>query len=178
MLPTNGATVPDLVRLSDGTPLISGGAFPTVVPYRGERTIGDLVEAGEYDWCSPLINDENFPQEREGDEEIIIEPLWLGYFVRSHAAMEIIYGHGARPANAAELLALGAQNPDLQRKRGKVVGLGQRWCRPPNGHMVPICLEGNKVERHASVFALDTGWKETWFATIRTQPELIYPPSR
>ena len=55
----------------------SPSTYSLVVPYKGKTTISELVAAGRYDWVNENITDENFPQEKDGEEEIGAELIHL-----------------------------------------------------------------------------------------------------
>lgn len=87
--------------------------FRVTVDYK--QTKAEMVAAGHYEDVDPRIISEHFPStKREGQVEIYLEHLdhpnsmW-GVFPR-FGGMEL------RPAELPELLALGAQYPDIQRR--------------------------------------------------------------
>lgn len=73
---------------------------------------------------------------------------------------------GYRPANIAELLALGAQYPDIQRQF-PIVALGSVWRLRSSGPCVP-CLWGDDWERGLHLRQLMDKWHPGYrFAVVR-----------
>ena len=65
-----------------------------------------------------------FPAQRHNLLNTQITLIHINHKVTTQEALEVLTEKGYRPANLYELLALGAQHPDLQRGLKKIVALG------------------------------------------------------
>jgi hypothetical protein len=105
----------------------SARVYSVVVPYKGRTTIKELVTIGAYAWVHNQTTDTHLPQTKVGDEAVNIHLCHFGHLIRTKEALLQLNERGLRAANAAELLALGAVHPQLQRAL-MIVGLGQTYC--------------------------------------------------
>lgn len=142
------------------------------------KTIKQAIKAGKYNWFNNNINSQNFPeseakksiastqQKSQVSTQIVLIPLnRTNRTVATNEVLKELDQKGYRPANLYELLALGAQHPDLQRTNW-IVGLGSSWTDSWDGHWVP-CLDRYDAERHLYLGWSDSGWGGGWrFAVI------------
>lgn len=89
-------------------------------------SLAEQIKAGHYDWSNPDITAEHFPQPSRGTP---VEKLKLFHFNRTVStaeAIRLMAVEGYEPANIAELLNYGAQNPNEQ-KQYPIIALGSLW---------------------------------------------------
>lgn len=110
-------------------------SYPIKVNYA--YNLEKMLRMGEYDWVNSSLNSTNFSINGYGAEGVTIELIPLEYPIDSDKEIRRLGIFGFRPANLAELLALGAQYPRLQ-MQFPIVALGSAW-KTPSGHMaVPV----------------------------------------
>lgn len=114
--------------------------YPVTVPYRGASTIEGLIRVGNYNSKNINIDDQSFPQNRTGDEEIEIILVQLGPIFSTKSALVELHSRNLRPVNLAELLSFGAAYPEMQLKFS-ILALGQIWQDPNRGRNI-AALEG------------------------------------
>lgn len=115
------------------------------VDYREKETIQYLLGAGNYDWMNSDISDEHFPQKKIGETSITVRLMNFGRVISTKDIFIEFKKSGLRPANPAELLALGAKYPNLQ-KQFPIIALGQTWLLPNKDRMV-VCLAWHSMLR-------------------------------
>jgi hypothetical protein len=106
------------------------------------KTTEEAILNGKYYDNDGNINDKNFPINLNMIGKIEKIKVNLFYFHSDLSSEEIIIEmdkDGFRPANVMELLALGAEHPDLQRKF-VIIALGSTWIDSENDYRVP-CLD-------------------------------------
>lgn len=129
-----------------------------------EKTIEALVKAGKYTWSSDNIS--KFPFEKTEAKEI--ELVHFNKSISSEDAIKEMDGMGLRPATTTELLLLGAQHPELQRKE-VVVALGT--VLPFHVHRYVAYLFGLSTLRRLVVTWFVNDWGEIYaFAAVRKSP--------
>ncbi|MGH3001523.1 MAG: hypothetical protein ACRDM1_02440 [Gaiellaceae bacterium] len=126
-----------------------------------DRSLADLVAAGGYDRANEYVTESLFPilGRGSGDVEIVL------VCVERAASTEEVLRELDRPelrlGRIAELLALGAAQPELQRSF-PIVALGSAASYPHEYRRIPF-LWGSSRVRH-----LDLRWDEhSWGANIR-----------
>lgn len=131
------------------TPLADEEVLPgdlvVEVDYRKEGAISHLLQAGNYDWTNSDISDEHFPQKKIGRTSVAIRLLCFDQVISSQEVLARLKQDRLRPANPAEVLALGAKYPSLQRQF-PVIALGQTWLLPNRDRMV-VCLAWHSMLR-------------------------------
>jgi hypothetical protein len=134
--------------------------YRIVVPYRGATTIKGLLSAGNYDEVSSEITDHAFPVKKVGDEQIIVTLMqWPGPVKHRFWLGPALDNPKLHNATAAELLALGAVQPDIQRNL-PIIALGDGvWGRPSNTP-VTLYLFGDHGSRGAGVIPIDASTAE------------------
>jgi len=88
--------------------------FPVVVDY--DKSLDDMIQAGNYDWVCEKITAENFPYDCEGKHGVRLEYHRFDRVVTGEEAFELLDMAGFRPATLPELLAFGAAFPEEQEK--------------------------------------------------------------
>lgn len=132
-------------------------SYRVVVPYRDKTTIKELLLAGKYDWVSDDITDENFPHVQRGDIEVNTRLVDLGQHISTDRALAKLARRKLWPATAAELLAFGAEYPDVQRQH-PIVALGQTWCNS-KGYDTVVCLVSCVGKRSAGLdYCVGDNW--------------------
>ena len=140
--------------------------YAVTVNYAGNKTIRNLLKEVRCGWVNESITDKNFPTDKIGTEE---EEIFLVHFNKwfdnGGQVIAELDKLGYKPANPAQLLALGVRHPDLQRQF-PIAALGQYWFAS-GGYRVVVGLDGSG-ERRARLFLLEGGWYDSWrFAVVR-----------
>ncbi len=141
--------------------------YAVTVNYAGNKTIKNLLKEGKYDWVNSNITDKNFPTDKTGEEENEIHLVHLDrLFDNGDLVIEELDKLGYKPANPAQLLALGIKHPDLQRQF-PIAALGQYWLDSSGARYV-VYLHRGSGGRYASLRWLEDGWYACWrFAVVR-----------
>lgn len=143
--------------------------YTITVQYAGKETIKNLLKEGEYDWVNEDITDKNFPVKKTGKEEIEISLIHFDEAFDNGDCQVIkkLDKLGYKPANPAQLLALGAKYPDLQRQF-PIAALGHPYSFAPGSNRSVVCLFRNPTCRHAYLNWLEGSWYSYWrFAALR-----------
>ena len=143
-------------------------AYPVFMDY--EITIEEAVKRGRYDWTNSNITSDNFPTKQIGKAKLEVELVRFRRRISTKEALEEFDLMGRRPAEPKELLALGAQYPNLQRKF-PIVELGFIWrcfIWRSRGYRYVLCLSRMGLRRNLSLCEVGRGWNVIWrFATVR-----------
>ncbi len=131
----------------------------------GDRTMDEMVQAGNYDGVHSYINQEKFPLEMHDPLEVVVELVDLARIAPSPEAVEEFARRGLRRPSHEEAVYFGAQYADIQRHRPIV------WPHEPYQH-----ADGSpRVLVHfggTGYRTLDLFWDSSWgayclFAGIR-----------
>jgi hypothetical protein len=141
-------------------------AYYVKVPYQGHTTISGLVAGGRFSKVD--ATDATFPQNRDHRDDITMH--LLSFSDRSISTIDVLRRMDdgkLRPANVAELLALGAQHSSAEGPA--VVALGQPLLSLFGLVRHPILfyqgLSGRRVIRLSGW--LPFGWRGSWrFAAV------------
>jgi hypothetical protein len=129
------------------------------------QSLEEMIEAGRYNEVNSAIRSVNFPWKRKGTKAV---DLTLVQFDRPLAPGEIkrlMEGRGYRPAYIEEFLALGKEEPDLQRKI-PIVALGSG--RIIQGRRRAACLAGSESSRSLGLAVIYRRWSIYYrFAFVR-----------
>lgn len=131
-------------------------------------SIEEMVRAGRYDWSNESITSKNFPRLQSwGKREVEVELVHLDRYMRNgDGVIRELDKRGYRPATLPELLALGAQYPDLQRTYS-IPAFGSVW-QDPDGDRYVAYLDGRASNRGLDLDWLEDGWRLYWcFAAVR-----------
>ena len=93
------------------------------------RSPGEMIKAGDYDLVDKSIEEKCFSLKGKGKERVEIVLFHFDYRVSAEEVIAEMRMKGFRPANAAELLALGEAYPDLQREAA-IIAPGPGWHFP------------------------------------------------
>jgi len=137
-------------------------------------SIKEAVELGKYEWANPYINDKNFPIRGKGKTELDLPLLHFGLPLSTDDVLEETDKIEYRPTTLQELLALGAEHPNIQHEF-PIVALGSTWKRGENdfNYAPVLCYTifrylGSPVARRCLYLSSTTGnWPGNWrFATV------------
>ncbi len=140
------------------------GSYPVTVNY--DLTVEQLVKAGKYVWSDGDVTSKNFPSTETGQAEVMIYLVTPRYDISSEDIIQEMdkMDPSLRPATLKELLALGAQYPDLQ-KQTWIVALGSPWS--DLGMIFVPCLDDDPA-RNLSLDWYIMDWDSDWsFACVR-----------
>lgn len=143
-----------------------GTAYPVVVDYG--LSVERAIELGHYDSVNSDINSRNFPNRRDGTEDVVIELVILHQVISTENALRELDERGYRPANLRELLAFGQKYPDAERDF-PVAALGSNWLRRYGDRFAPfIYREGLRRARVLEQQNIEVGWGRCCrFAAVR-----------
>ncbi len=126
-----------------------------------DRPFAQRVAAGGYDHVNAFLTEALFPVQASGHSDVDAELVCLGRTASTPEVLAELERPGRRPGRIAELLALGAARPELQRSF-PIVALGSAASYPHEYRRIPF-LWGSPRVRH-----LDLRWDEhSWGANIR-----------
>ena len=126
-----------------------------VVTIDRSQSLEEMIEAGRYDEINEAIRLVNFPWKRKGTKDV---ELTLVQFERPLAPGEIrkvLEARGYRPAYIEELLALGKEQPELQRTI-PIVALGSG--RIIRGRRHAAFLGGSESSRALGLAVIYRRW--------------------
>lgn len=127
------------------------------------RPLGELLAAGGYDHANEYLTEERFPvaDDRGGASAVEVALVCLEHRATTDEVGRAVEAAGLRAGGIAELLALGAEQPELQRSF-PIVALGAASDYPHDYRRIPF-LWGTPRVRH-----LDLRWDEHgWGGNIR-----------
>lgn len=142
------------------TTIINGdkeAVFTVTVDYN--QSLHKMIAEGVYDEVSGDINGRNFPLRGWGCKAV---KLTLIQFERALTPLEAVTpmsGRGYRSATIEELLALGKEQPDLQR-RIPIVGLGSGLMK--QGRRYAPCLGGSLSTRNLTLVVIYRRWSSCY----------------
>jgi len=131
-------------------------AHLTAVNY--EVSVDEMVARGAYSLWNKYVNSENFPTSGgKGKAKIELIMVHLGRKVSSEEVLTHLEDNGMRPGTIEELLALGAEHPDVF-LNDPVVCLGSSWLYD-GCPFAPVLAGG---ENKSLLLLLDPtgGWKK------------------
>lgn len=139
-------------------------SFKVCVDY--SWTLIQMVAVGKYDWVNSNITQDRFPVQGSGRQEVEVVLFHFNRVISSDDVIAELDKVGYRPANPAELLALGASQPELQRNF-PIVALGSSW-READGARNVLYLCRSVAGRVLRLFYFGDGWFEDCrFAAVR-----------
>jgi hypothetical protein len=89
------------------------GEYRLVVNY--SLSVEDAIALGRYDRNHNKITSANFPSRRKGTVEVIVLIKRFGRNMEPSDVIKKLHSEGLRPAELSELLAFGAEYPEVQR---------------------------------------------------------------
>lgn len=123
------------------------------------RNVKEMIKAGKYDWENSDITEKHFPlpAELKGKTTTISGKLFhFDRSISSEDAISEMDKAGYRPATLPELLALGEDQPDLQRQF-PIIALGSVWSGAFGRRGVPGLNVGG-YERKLSLYWFAYDW--------------------
>ena len=134
------------------------------------KSVTELVKEGKYDWANDDITADHFPSKEKGTKRIKIALFKFDHDISGEDVIRKM-GKGFRPASLKEILSLGAQYPDLQRKDW-IVALGSTW-RGSYGYVYVPCLNGGGGGRGLRLNWWASVWRSSWrFAAVQVSSTL------
>lgn|GEM_PF-1664307 len=134
-----------------------------------DRSVTQMLKAGNYDHVDEEITDENLLNEGTGKTST---DLILFHRDKKECSQELVDELdliGWRPIVNAELLAIGEQYPELQREFS-IVALGQ--IERYSGHQYVPCLSGSNSWRLIEYVPFNFGWsRDCRFGFVRKDSE-------
>jgi len=152
--PDGRLTIREMAKLAVRKPIIVG--YPVTIDH--DQTLEQMIAAGRYDWKNGDINAKHFPLTGTGRVEVTLELIHLNRVINTNDALKEIDQRGYRPATIAELLALGASQPELQRQF-PIIALGSVW-RHPLGDRVVAYLHKSVSKRRLNLCWISDVWGE------------------
>lgn len=138
--------------------------FKVLVDY--SKSLAEMVSAGKYDWVNLDITNSHFPIQGSGQQEKEVVLFHFNKVVSSEEAIVEMEKQGFCPAKIEDLLALGANQPELQ-KQFSIAALGSSWRRSGGALSVPLlgwCVVGRSLGLGWFVRDWDGRWR---FAAVR-----------
>lgn len=136
-----------------------GNSFTVTIDYN--QTLEQMIATGRYDWKDGDINVKHFPLIGSGRFEIALELIHFNRVINTSDALKEIDQRGYCPGTIAELLALGAAQPELQ-QQFPIIALDSVWLSPDGRRRVALLGED------ASERSLCLGWFEyDWYEYCR-----------
>jgi len=138
--------------------------YPIVVDYG--MKVEEAVKLGNYDWVLSDITQENFPTQKKGKTELVVELIRFDHCISTDQALKELDRMGYRPAELMELLAFGEKYPEVQREFS-IAALGSVWQNPDGDRRVPFfCSYASK--HGLNLFLIENDWGGGWrFAAVR-----------
>lgn len=134
-------------------------SHPVAVDY--DRPFDELVAAGGYDHANEYVTATRFPVQRRGSAEVDAALVCLDRVAATAEVLGELDLPELRQGRIAELLAVGAALPELQRSF-PIVALGSIALYPHDYRRIPF-LWGSARVRH-----LDLRWDEhSWGGNVR-----------
>lgn len=165
--PDGRLTMREMAKLVVREPIVRE---PTVVGYLvmvdNDQTLEQMIAAGRYGWKMPNINAKHFPLTGTGKVAVNLELIHFNRAIDTNDVLKEIDARGYRPATIAELLALGASQPELQRQF-MIIALGSVY-RDMFGNGEVVSLDGCISSRGLNLSALPGVWGRLCrFAIVR-----------
>ncbi len=137
-----------------GTARKPGEVFPLAVNY--DLPFAEAVDAGKYQGVHSSITSHNFPSKRYGRAQSEIILVRYGRRMTSEEVLSELDMEGLRAAELPELLAFGAEYPEVQRQFC-VIGLGSVWTDRKGYRNAPCLYEASEA-RYLDLHWWDDGW--------------------
>jgi hypothetical protein len=129
------------------------------------QSLTTMIADGHYDEVHRDITPRNFRIFSRGFRQIELTLLQFKHPVAPLKAVMLMKRQNCRPATVEELLALGSQHPDLQR-RIPIVGLGS--ARVVENRRYVLCLGGSESSRSLGLAVIYRRWSIYYrFAFVR-----------
>lgn len=140
-------------------------SFDVVVDYT--RSLSNMIKAGNYDWVDGDIDADHFPVKGEGKYRVSVILFHFNRCMKSNNVIAAMDEQGFRAARIEELLALGAEHPDLQREF-PIVAFGSVWWDPDGHRHVPSAWSSAGRRYYLGLHWLENDWNsDCRFAAVR-----------
>jgi len=132
-----------------------GALYQITVNYG--QNLGQMIEAGRYDYVSYDITVTNFPVQEKGTAEVSIKLVHFDRSMRTEEAIVELNEMGLRPATLPELLAFGAKYPQVQ-CQFPVVALDSIWQDRSGDRNAPYLWGSYAGERRLDLTSIRGRW--------------------
>ena len=146
----------DLIVGSRAESFITHPTYRLTINY--DQTLAEMVSAGGYDTVNSDITADHFPVKGEGKREVEVTLFHFNRVMTSKQVIAELDRAGYRPGKIEELLALGAEQPDIQRQF-PIICLGSGW-RHPFGNRYVTSLDVWSSERELVLCWFGSDWFE------------------
>jgi hypothetical protein len=137
--------------------------FRVVVDRRA--SLKRMIDDGRYDKVYPLVWTIHYRRLMGGRKEVEIALVQFQHTFSPGEIKRLIKGYGYRPAYIEELLALGRDHPDLQR-RNPIGAIGSGVIVKGRRHVV--CLYGSQTSRELGTQVIYRRWSPYYrFAFVK-----------
>ena len=137
--------------------------FRAVVDRRA--SLKRMIDDGRYDKVYPLVWTIRYRRLMGGRKEVEIALVQFQHTFSPSEIKRMMKNHGYRPAYIEELLALGREHPDLQRKN-PIAALGSGVI--VKGRRQAACLSGGQTNRELGTQVIYRRWSRHYrFAFVR-----------
>jgi hypothetical protein len=124
-----------------------------------------MIEDSRYDEINEAIRAVNFPWKRKGTVKVEVTLIQFDRALEAGEIRKLMDARGYRPAFIEHLLALGREEPDLQRTI-PIVALGSG--RIIKGRRYAVCLGGSRSLRSLNLVVIYRRWSRYYrFAFVR-----------
>lgn len=134
----------------------------TIVP---RYVMYDAIDAGAYDYIEDFVFGERdlvcVPQPEHVDGPVRAALFWMRRPIRTEQVLATLAACRYRPANVAELLALGAEHPDEQRCY-PIAALGSPYYRGVERLRFVLSLYSYEKARVLGLTRFDGEWSGAW----------------
>lgn len=152
------------VKLSESRMVIK--EINLVVDY--SQSLSEMITAGNYDWKNSVVNEKYFTVTKQltAKRVVLLASLFcFSYHISSDEVINEMYKIKFKTAALPELLALGANYPELQRQF-TIIALGSIFYRI-GGNIVPG-LYSDGIKRKLSIDLYNNSWhSQTCFLGIK-----------
>jgi hypothetical protein len=129
------------------------------------ESLNEMIEAGRYDKIDEAIRAVNFPWKRKGTVKVEVTLVQFDRVLEAGEIRKLMDARGYRPAFIEHLLALGRDEPDLQRTI-PIVALGSG--RIIKSRRYAACLGGSASARSLGLTAIYRRWSRYYrFAFVK-----------
>ena len=130
------------------------------------RSVEDGVDSGKYGWAASSITSKHFHTNQTGVVWVEVELVPFFRRMLTGEALNELGLMGCSPSNTHQLLALGEQYPEVQR-RFPIAALGSGWEHHRGRIFFPY-LDSYGSRRDLRLFCIEKEWSRTCqFAVVR-----------
>ncbi len=144
------------LSFADTLPVVASPSQSYSVVVDRDLSLEQMIAAGRYDWVDRDFTPKNFPLTGSGKQKLTVEVVHFGGTMSSEQVVAELSKRGLRLATIEELLAFGAQHPNLLHGYEIIVALGS--VAEVNGKRIVPCLNRGGRERHLYFYLSDDVW--------------------